>query len=88
MDAQLLPTKEKRAEKGCIGFVWTDFRSGGTTRVAPCPTEPMPNSSSMDLPLDRAEPVKNYSNASVITDFKRDKKNLLCRCNRGQRRLG
>lgn len=79
--------KRESAEGGCIGFVQTGFGGGGLqgrphVRQSQCQMAP-----GWTLPLATAEPVRNYSNASVITYFRRKTK-LLCRCNCGQRGVG
>lgn len=45
--------------------------------ASPCLAEPIPGGSKMDMLLAKAEPVRNDSNASVLTDLKRKKK---CYC--------
>ena len=60
-----------------IEFAWPSFGSQRATGVAsvrscwklpPCPAEPMPAGSKMDVPLGRAVPIRNGGNTSGITD--------------------
>lgn len=41
--------------------------------ASPYPAEPIPDGSKMDMPRAEAEPARNDSNASVLTDLKRKK---------------
>lgn len=59
-----------------IGLVWQGTGGGGATGVAsvescqklpPTLTEPLPASSKLDLPQNKAKPIRGVSNTSVIT---------------------
>ena len=69
----------------CIEFAWSSFGSRGATgvdsvscyqKLPPCPAEPMPPSSKMDLLLAKAEPINSGGSTSGITYIKREIKQL------------
>lgn len=78
--------------RGECGIYWVSmagFWMWGAVRVAflrscqnlsPCPTEPMPTSSWMDLFLAKVKPISENSTASEITQLRRGK-SLLHKCN-------
>lgn len=42
-------------------------------KLPPCPMEPVPDSSKMNMLLDKAEPISNGGNASVVKHLRRGK---------------
>ena len=83
-----------KLQKGCIGFAWQGFGSGGATgvasvrscqRISPCPIEPMPAGSKTDPPLAKAEPISNGGSVSGITDLRRGKKTCATAVAAGER---
>jgi len=81
------------AMRMCIQFSWQGFGSGGATGVAsvrsceklpPCPTEPTPASSKMDLLLARAEPISDSSSASVRTHLRMGRKPCIIATSAGE----
>lgn len=71
------------AKSTCIGFAWTGFGSREVTGVAfwrsswklpPCPGEPMPATSKIDVLLAKAEPIRNGGKTSGTTYSRRKKK--------------
>lgn len=61
----------------CTGFVRQGFGSKGATgwlllklpEASPCPREPTPDGSKMDPQLAKAEPIRESSRTSGITDL-------------------
>lgn len=76
----------------CLGFVWQGsesgrgYRGGICQKLSPCPTEPLPAGSRVDLPLLKAEPVSNGSCTSVKPSLRGRKRDSLHQGSCGQRR--
>jgi len=72
--------KSKMWKKGCYGFVWQGFCSGGAIgvnsvrsceKLPPCLIKPVPAGSKTELLLAKAKPISENGNTSVITDVRR-----------------